>query len=101
MFVSHKLLFAINQQFLPYHCHLLTSLPQVKNSTNFHVFCLSFTLTDLSGNMGFLQRVQKVTSVGYSCLILIHVVYFDYDCMTTNFLGMHCYFPVIRLVNFV
>ena len=39
----------------------------------------SFTLTDLSGNAGFLQRVQKVAYAGCNLLIWIHVAYFDYD----------------------
>ena len=39
----------------------------------------SFTLTDLSGNVGFLQRVQKVAYAGCNLLIRIHVAYFDYD----------------------
>ena len=43
----------------------------------------SFTETDLSGNADFLQRVEKVTSVGCNCLILILVVDFDYDCQLT------------------
>ena len=32
-----------------------------------------------SGNTGFFQWVQKVTSVGCNWLISIHVVCFDYD----------------------
>ena len=54
----------------------------------------SFTLTDLSGNAGFLQWVQKVTSVG--CKL------FDFDpcCLfwlwlTTNFPRMYCYFNLV------
>ena len=33
-------------------------------------------LRDLSGNTGFLQRVQKIMSVGCDWLILIHVAFF-------------------------
>ena len=43
--------------------------PPIKNITNI----LLFTVMDLSGNIRFLQQVEKVTSVGCNGLILIHV----------------------------
>ena len=36
-------------------------------------------VTDISGNIGFLQWVQKVMAVGCNWLISIYVVYFNYD----------------------
>ena len=43
----------------------------------FKVTCDTHPLIrDLSGNTGFLQRVQKVMSAGCDWLILIHVVFF-------------------------
>ena len=62
--------FVIYQQFLRNHCRSvqLTSQPLVKNLNNIYVFLpASFTVTDLSGNTGFLLQVQKVTSVGCNC----------------------------------
>lgn len=52
--------------------------PEVKNITNVYVFLppLSFILTDLSGNISFLQQVQMFMSVGCIWLISIHVFYF-------------------------
>ena len=48
--------------------------PQVKSITIVKVFSPpSLTLTELSGNTGVLQRVQKVTSVGCTLSLLIFV----------------------------
>ena len=63
---------------LPLRLFEITSWPQVKNLTgSLGFFPWSSTLMDLSENIGFLQWVQKVTSVGCSWLISIHVVYLD------------------------
>ena len=72
---------AISSLSLP--CFVITSQPQVKNLTNVYIECLHHSLMDLSGNMSFFQQVQKAMSVGCYCLILIHSVYFDYDCQLT------------------
>ena len=48
---------------------------------------------DLSGNIGFLQQVEKVTSVGCNGLILIHVnvdFILWWLWLTTNFFRMYC-----------
>ena len=58
---------------------------------------------DLLGNTCFLQRVQKVMSVG--CLLVdfdpCRLFHFVVIMIDTNFLAMYCYFPVTELVNFV
>ena len=82
--------------------NIMTSKQKFNNVSIF--LSASFILTDPSKNTGFVQRVQNVMSV---CLLL-QLVDFNPCCLpvfqfwlTTNFLAMHCYFPVIRLVNFV
>ena len=70
--------FVIYQQFLRSYCRTLQQLGTTNKKDN---YCLRFshqslTLTDLSGNMCFLQWVQKITSVGCNWLISIHVVDF-------------------------
>ena len=40
---------------------------------------------------------EKLTGFFYCCFFFSPAA----DWPTTNFLGMYCYFPVIRLVNFV
>ena len=87
--------FVINQQFLCYYCSTLTSLmtsqAQVKKWANVYAFLRgSFAVMEPSGNTGFFQWVQKVTSVGCNWLISIHVVCFDYDWQLTFFLNFSC-----------
>ena len=70
--------FAICQQFLHHHCCTLQWICDLKLKIwlTFTFFTSVNTLTDLGGNIGFLQWVFKVTSVGCNWLILIHVVDF-------------------------
>ena len=70
--------FVIYQQFL--HGYF-RALQQRATASQKYIFRLRFlppllTLMDLSGNKCFLQRVQKVTSVGCNWFVSIHVVYF-------------------------
>ena len=51
--------------------------PQVKIITSFYTFFASVTqANEPFSKQGFLQRAQKVTSVGFGLLISIHIVYF-------------------------
>ena len=70
--------FVIYQQFLRGY---FRALQQHATASQKYIYRLRFlplllTLMDLSGNKCFLQRVQKVTSVGGNWLISIHVVCF-------------------------
>ena len=70
--------FVIYQQFLCYHCHALKQNATWSQNCNSRLRFSppSLILTDLSGKIGTLQRIQKITYVGCDCLVSIHVVYF-------------------------
>ena len=57
------------------HCNYMRPLKS-KYHQRLHFFASVNTLTDLSGNIGFLQRVQKVRFVNCNWLISTHVVDF-------------------------
>ena len=81
---------------------LFFHLPPISSLTFMFFASIIQSYGDLWGNTGFLQWVQKVTSVDW----LYKCWFFFWFCfmvmilwMMINFLRMYCYFPVIRFVK--